>query len=151
MPHAPIEIRINSDPTHLCVVRAAVETAASRWGLKAKDCDALVLAVDEALTNIIRHGYSGRADQSIWVTLSPLKQDHRQGVEVVIDDETENIDPQALKPKPQQPPTANNVKPGGLGLSLIKESVDHHTYQCRTNAKGLRLTMHKYASNNASE
>lgn len=144
--HAPIEIRIDSDPKHLCVVRSAVESAAERWGLPAVDCDRLVLAVDEALTNIIRHGYHGRDDRSIWVTLSPLPHPQRQGIEVVIEDETDNADPAAIKPKAAANPDIDDLKPGGLGVSIIEQSVDHHCYQCRTDAKGLRLTLHKYAS-----
>lgn len=146
--HAPIEIRIDSDPKYLGVVRSAVQSAAERWELPSHDCDRLVLAVDEALTNIIRHGYDGRCDQPIWVTLSPSCREHRKGIEVTIDDETENIDPDSIKPRRCPPLNIDDIKPGGLGVSIIQESVDYHSYQCRTDAKGLRLTLLKYASEN---
>ena len=139
--HAPIQIRVDSDPVHLCVVRSAVETAAENFGLPEGDCDKLVLAVDEAMTNIIRHGYHGKSDQPIWVTLSPVNQNGRVGIEVVIDDETEHVDPAAIKPKPRDP-----TKPGGLGVAIIQQSVDQCAYQCRSEGKGIRLTLRKFAS-----
>jgi len=144
--HAPIAIRINSDPANLCVVRSAVESAAQRWGLPERDCHPLVLAVDEALTNIIRHGYACRADEPIYVTLSPLHTEQRQGIEVIIEDETTNIDPSSIKSKASESASIDDVKPGGLGVSIIEKSVDHHRYERRLDAKGLRLTLHKYAS-----
>ncbi len=144
--HAPISIRIDSDPVHLCVVRSAVETAASRFGLPQHDCDRLVLAVDEAMTNIIRHGYGGRDDRSIWVTLSRLARNGQTGIEVVIDDETEQIDTGLIKAKPLVPANPDEITPGGLGVGIIEQSVDHHAYQRRTDATGLRLTLQKFAS-----
>lgn len=139
--HAPIQIRVDSDPKHLCVVRSAVETAAEIFGLAEGDGNKLVLAVDEAMTNIIRHGYHGKSDQPIWVTLSPVKQNGHVGIEVVIDDETEHVDPSAIKPKPMDP-----TRPGGLGVAIIQQSVDQCAYQCRSDGKGIRLTLRKFAS-----
>jgi len=142
MPHrTPIQMRIDSDPVHLCVVRSAVETAASRFGLPSADCDKLVLAVDEAMTNVIRHGYGGRTDKSIWVTLSAVKRDGRSGVEVIIDDESGITDPSQIKPR-----VSEQLRPGGLGVSIIQQTVDEYDYQPRKDAAGLRLTLRKFAA-----
>lgn len=137
----PIQVRIDSDPVHLCVVRSAVETAAHRFGLSSVDCDRLVLAVDEAMTNIIRHGYGGRTDQPIWVTLSPAQQDGRAGIEVTIEDETQGVDLSSIKPRAK-----DLTEPGGLGVSIIRQAVDSCEYQRRTDANGVCLTLRKYAS-----
>jgi anti-sigma regulatory factor (Ser/Thr protein kinase) len=139
--HIPIEIRIDSDPQFLCVVRSAVEKAAATFGLPQSDCDRLVLAVDEALTNIIRHGYGGRSDQPIWITLSPVHNNGAPGVEVVIDDETRDVDLQSIKAR-----SLDQVRPGGLGVSIIQQSVDECAYQCRADSQGIRLTLRKFAS-----
>lgn len=139
--HIPIEIRIDSDPQFLCVVRSAVEKAAATFGLPQPDCDRLVLAVDEALTNIIRHGYRGQADQPIWITLSPALHMGRPGVEVTIDDETKDVDLNAIKAR-----NLDHVRPGGLGVSIIQQSVDECAYQSRNGSQGVRLTLRKFAS-----
>lgn len=142
MPHsAPIQIRVDSDPNHLCVVRSAVRTAAEKFGLPEHDCDRLVLAVDEAMTNIIRHGYHGQSGLPIWVTLSPVRNNGHVGIEIVIEDETEQVDLSTIKPKPVDP-----NRPGGLGVAIIQQAVDQCAYQCRSEGKGVRLTLRKFAT-----
>jgi len=139
--HTPIQIRIESDPNHLCVVRSAVETAAGRFGLPSTDCDKLVLAVDEAMTNIIRHGYGGRTDQPIVVTLSPAARNGRAGVQVVIDDETGITDLTRIQAR-----RTAQLQPGGLGISIIQQAVEESDYQTRADGKGIRLTLRKFAA-----
>ena len=51
-----IELRILSHPRNLCVVRAAVEMAVRRLGFSEPDAAQIILAVDEAMANCIRHG-----------------------------------------------------------------------------------------------
>ena len=78
-----ILLRILSQPRYLCVVRAAEEMAATRMGLDTDDADRVVLAVDEACANVIRHGYRGR-DGAI---LPPARQRaylERQGATYVM-------------------------------------------------------------------
>ena len=138
--HAPIQIRLLSNPHLLCVVRAAVEAAAGRFGLGHEESDRLELAVDEALTNIIRHSYGGRTDQPICVTLSPVDHDGAPGLEVVIEDESGPVDVATIRGRP-----LDDLKPGGLGVTIIREACDICEYQQRSDGRGLRLTLRKFA------
>jgi len=54
-----------SDPRFLSVIRAAVSELTSVSGLSDTDARRIVLALDEALANIIRHAYKSRHDQTI--------------------------------------------------------------------------------------
>src|SRR4029077_15373065 len=58
-------IRMASDPRLLSVVRSAISELAAVWGLEEEQCGSVALAVDEALSNIIRHAYKNRCDQEI--------------------------------------------------------------------------------------
>jgi anti-sigma regulatory factor (Ser/Thr protein kinase) len=53
---------MSSHPRYLPVVRAAVGQLAEMVGWNESDSRAITLAVDEALANVIRHAYHGRAD-----------------------------------------------------------------------------------------
>ena len=53
---------MSSHPRYLPVVRAAVGQLAAMVGWNESDSRAITLAVDEALANVIRHAYHGRAD-----------------------------------------------------------------------------------------
>ena len=61
-PRLQIKFSVPSDPRYLCVVRGAVGSLAAVIGWEDFECRAIVLAVDEALTNVIRHAYHSRTD-----------------------------------------------------------------------------------------
>jgi anti-sigma regulatory factor (Ser/Thr protein kinase) len=50
-----VKFAMASDPRYLPVVRGAMGALTAAIGWDEADCRAIVLAVDEALTNIIRH------------------------------------------------------------------------------------------------
>ena len=56
---------MGSEPCYLPIVRATVGQMASMIGWDEADCRAITMAVDEALANVIRHAYHGRADGRI--------------------------------------------------------------------------------------
>ena len=57
-----IKFSVPSDPRYLCVVRGAIGALAAAIGWDESECRAIVLAVDEALANVIRHAYHDRKD-----------------------------------------------------------------------------------------
>src|SRR4029077_18873774 len=60
-----LKLELRSDPAMLCVVRNALGQLAETLGFSEAECRAIVLAVDEAMTNIIRHAYLGDAGRPI--------------------------------------------------------------------------------------
>jgi len=62
-----LKLELFSDPKLLCVVRGALERLTEVFGFSPPDRRSVTRAVDEALTNIMRHGYNGRTDQPIEV------------------------------------------------------------------------------------
>lgn len=147
-----IELRIRSHPRYLCVVRAMIGTALQRLHVTAAVRGRLALAVDEALANVIRHGYAEREDGPIWVrftTLAPAETaadgkaadagqtaaEEIGGVRIVIEDEARQVDPEQIRGR-----ELSQVQPGGLGVHIIREVMDHVHYAPRPD-KGMRLEM----------
>jgi anti-sigma regulatory factor (Ser/Thr protein kinase) len=147
-PCAPIELRILSQPRLLCVARAAVGSAVERLGFPPDACAHIMLALDEAVTNVMRHGYQGRADGPIWISFIPLEKNAGAapdanrfccgGFRIVIEDEARQVDPGSIQGRDLE-----DVRPGGLGVHIIRKIMDQVEYSPRP-AGGMRLVMTKF-------
>ncbi len=63
-------LQVSSDPRFLGVIRGVVQVWLEVCGLVADRRHEVVLAVDEACSNAIRHAYGGRTDESVELVLS---------------------------------------------------------------------------------
>jgi serine/threonine-protein kinase RsbW len=133
-----MRLELPSDPNLLCAVRGAVERLTESFGFSPADSRAVIRAVDEALTNIIRHAYGGRPDQPIEMSIRSVRQvtDPKAagGIEIVLCDRGPAIKPDQLCMR-----ALEEVKPGGLGLHFIQESMDIVEYTRTNGTNCLRL------------
>ncbi|MGC1483001.1 MAG: ATP-binding protein [Candidatus Acidiferrum sp.] len=133
-----LRLELASDPSLLCAVRGAVERLTESFGFSAADCRAVTRAVDEALTNIIRHAYSGRPDQPIEMFFRSIRKqaDHTAvgGLEILLCDRGP-----AIKPDKMCMRALEEVRPGGLGLHFIQQSMDIVEYKRANGTNRLRL------------
>lgn len=136
-----IELRLTSDPMYLCGARELVGCIARRIGFDDMDCSKIALAVDEALSNIIRHGYDKAFDKPIWLGLTPLKPNPSSigGIIITIEDEAKQVEPGKMRGR-----NLDDIRPGGLGLHIINEVMDEVKYEKRS-GRGMRLVMTKNA------
>lgn len=132
-----IELQLVSHPRYLCVARAAVAAAVEKYGFDRETVGQVMLAVDEAVTNVIRHGYDGAEDQPVWLRLSPTTPDGEAGFTIVVEDEGRQVDPERIRGR-----DLDEVRPGGLGVHIIRKIMDEANYERRPNV-GMRLTMAK--------
>ena len=140
-----IMIRVLSEPKYLSVVRAAVTEAATRAGFNEETIGKIELAIDEALTNVIRHGYKGCTDRPIWLKMTPIQNGEHSGMEFVIEDETPEVDMAKIKGRP-----LDEIRPGGLGVHIITGVMDQVEYARCPDGSGLRLKMVKWLNAAAS-
>jgi len=137
-----LKLKLRSHPKLLCVVRGAMEPLMEMLGFSESECRAIIRAVDEALSNIMRHSYHGRLDQVIDVSCTPVQRrahaETGQGVEILILDCGPAIDLAKLHGR-----SLHEIRPGGLGLHLIRDTMDSVEYT-RT-GRFNRLRMVKYA------
>ena len=83
-----LKMELRSDPGMLCVVRAAMEQLTDVFGFSAPESRSVTRAVDEALTNIMRHSYGGQLDRPIEVVCQrvPSGMGPGDGFEVLLSD-----------------------------------------------------------------
>jgi len=110
-----ISIRVTADASRLKIIRNSVRETALFCGFDETHAGDVVLAVDEACQNIIRHAYGGRPDGDIQMEI------RRRGDEMIITlrDFAEVIDVARVKPR-----DLDDVRPGGLGTHLMREIMD---------------------------
>jgi len=116
-------------------VRAFVEEACRRAGGNASACFDLKLAVDEACTNIIEHGYAGGSGETIALAC----ETDGDAVRVTIVDRGRAFRPSEL-PSPDLSASWEERPIGGLGWHLIRKAVDEIDYGPDP-AGGNRLTL----------
>jgi len=115
-----------------------VTDCAKRAGLNDSEVYAVQLAVDEASTNIMEHGYGQECPERIDITCEILED----GLKVVIFDDAEPFDPEAI-PEPEINVTLEDIKPRGLGMFLMRQMMDEVHYET-TPDRGNTLTMIKH-------
>lgn len=185
-PHGPPHVRVEmlSCPRFLAGAREMVASLARRLGFDDVGASQVALAVDEALANVIRHGYDRREDQPIWMMIWQLDPPAGQptqaapasaapaphaatgpasdpasgttggtgtpanvatsgsgssGLRIVIEDLGRQIEPSDIKGR-----DLDDIRPGGLGVHIIKEVMDEVAYEKRPGG-GMRLTLVKRA------
>jgi len=133
-----LEMELRSDPEILCVVRNAVGELAKCMGFREAECRAAVLAVDEALTNIIRHAYRGQKGRPIKVSFRRIRARQggapREALEIELADRGVNVKRAKLSGRPLE-----EVRPGGLGLHFIRESMDAVEFRRKNGGNRLRM------------
>ena len=125
-----LKLEVRSDPQVLSVVRSAVQQLAAVAGFDDRDCRLITLAVDEAMANIIRHAYNGRTDRPI--ELSCWRRNDR--LEFLLVDHGKSVPREKIRSR-----SLEEVRPGGLGVHLIKEIMDSVRYEPRPSGNHLRL------------
>ncbi len=129
-------LEVPSDPLVMSAVRAVTEKVSLAAGLGGEEADKLVLAVDEACTNVIRHAYGNRRDGRIAITFAPGPD----RLEITIRDFGSGGDPATFRGR-----DLTELRSGGLGLHFIESSVDQMEYT-RPAGGGMVLKLVKFIS-----
>ena len=133
----PLKLTISSSPTHLPIVRAALEKMCEKIGFDHDAIGKVILSADEALTNIIRHAYAGAEDRPIDIELTPLCDEASPGLRICIRDYGQHVDPSKIRSR-----DLADVRPGGLGVHIMTQCMDDVEYQAAEGG-GTELTMTK--------
>ena len=119
----PTELTVTSSTDNLSRIRGFVQNYAEKFELDSEVTSKIVLAVDEACTNIIKHAY--RYSPQGKITLK-LKTDKKK-FSVTIIDEGGHFDPQQV-PDPDLERMQHEKRGGGLGMFLMKKLMDEVKY-----------------------
>jgi len=121
---------------HLATIRDFVIQTGYELGLDSSTAYDLLLAVDEACTNVVQHAYGGeggRIELEIEAT--------GEGVRVTLCDWGQPFDPHSI-PDPDVTAPLEQRPLGGLGLFLMRQTMDKVRFDFDPE-KGNRLTMLK--------
>lgn len=129
-----VQIRIASRPDKLRLVRSVVAEAAAACGCGEKCVHDVVIAVDEACQNVIRHAYRGASDGEILIDIR--LEGKRIAFNVV--DYASPVDVSKVKPR-----SLDELRPGGLGTHFISECMDDAQFRSPPKGAGNRLWMMK--------
>jgi len=116
-------------------LRARVRAALDGIGAEPRLRDRLVLAVDEAAANVVRHAYAAQGcagDIALRVVRSG------NVVRFEMSDSAPCVERERLRPQP-----LGESRCGGLGLALIDEVMDHWQVDPLPGRRGNRLVMQK--------
>ena len=119
-PRLEIKFSVPSNPRYLCVVRGAIGPLAAAIGWDESECRAIVLAVDECLTNVIRHAYHDRSDGLIELEC----RESVDGLEITMLDNGDAPDRSKICAHEM-----GSDQPGGLGTHIITQVMDHVSYE----------------------
>jgi serine/threonine-protein kinase RsbW len=129
-------LRLAAELADLAQFRLFVQESAGACGVAAGDVVNIVLAVDEAVTNVILHGYAGRCGA---VELEVTRA--QDALVIRLRDEAAPFDPTGVA-APDLTVSPLERASGGLGLHLIRQVMDQLTYR-RLPGGGNELTMSK--------
>jgi anti-sigma regulatory factor (Ser/Thr protein kinase) len=121
-----MELRMSSHPSVLRPVRLALEEYGREAGLACEQADKIGLALNEALANVMRHGYGGAVDKPIMVSFDRNGEGAGEEVSVEIRDWAKPVDPAKLPQTVEhnEPLDVDAIKPGGLGLLCMRRLMD---------------------------
>lgn len=122
LPMSQTTIEFSSSTENLAIVRAFVRRFLEAEGVSEQESTILVLGVDEACSNIIRHAYGHVSAQPI--TLSC--ECEGRTLRFCLRDFGDPVDPEQFSRR-----ALEEIAPGGLGLHLIERIFDEAVYHPR--------------------
>lgn len=139
-----MNVELKSDPKLLPDVREQLRAWTAARGWSEQQIGEIVLAVDEALSNVIRHGYGGPCSERILLNVATRGEGADETLEIEIRDFTRRVDLSKICGR-----DLDDVKPGGLGVHLIRAMMESAEYS-HAPGGGMRLVMRKRKSHTAS-
>ncbi len=124
------KVEFSSHTGNLALMRRFVRKFLESYPFSETERTLMVLGVDEACTNIIRHAYHLQADQLIALSLEAKR-----------DCVCLRLRDYGRQPATQMQGRAHDlIKPGGLGLHLIRSAFDKVDYILKSRGTELVLT-----------
>ena len=117
------ELTVKSRTNNLSIIRDFICNAATEIGFSSQIIDNIILAVDEACTNIIKHAYKSFPEGEITVKLKYADKKFT----IIIMDHGTPFQPETI-PDPDLQKYYMQHRVGGLGMYLMKSLMDEVKY-----------------------
>ena len=93
----PVELAVTSDTECIPAVRRSCQQLASAIGFDAEQSKMIMLVMDEALSNVIKHGYQGVGGHPITVRMEHVMDGCRPGISITVRDRGRQVDPGTIQ------------------------------------------------------
>jgi serine/threonine-protein kinase RsbW len=117
------QLVVSNDTRHLSSVREFISTLTRNSSLGAEDSNRVILAVDEAVSNIIEHGYEEHVEGTIEIEV----ESDDSKFQILIRDSGKSFNPTSL----DMPDVIDHIRQGkkkGLGIFLMRQVMDEVRY-----------------------
>lgn len=125
------KLAFTSEAFCLAEVRKQARAFLEENGFPADGAELLVLAIDEACANVIRHAYAN-ACKPVRLEMTAL----RGRVRFVLRDYGKRCEPSKIRSR-----ALEDFRPGGLGVHIIQQAFDRVCYEPQ--ARGTKLVLEK--------
>jgi serine/threonine-protein kinase RsbW len=132
------EISVTNATGNLARVRDFLTEAARNFGVRHEDENRIILAVDEAVSNIMEHAYENTLEGTIQVAVDI----EMNRFTVTIHDKGKRFDPSGIS----DPDLEEHIRGGkkrGLGLFLMRQIMDEVDFHYKAGGENV-LTLVKY-------
>ena len=117
--------------------RLQAEAQARAIGFAEEETGQIGLAIDEALANVINHGYGGPCDKPIDIAIEQVTWDGATGISITVRDFGRQVNPTEIRSR-----DLDDVRPGGLGVHIMRTVMDEVSYT-PAEGGGMQLVMKK--------
>ncbi len=131
--------KFSADTCELSAMRHGAREFLINAGVPEMEAELMVLALDEACTNIIRYAYGGTTHQVIRLHMERL----RGRIRCTLRDYGESCDPSKIRSR-----DLADFRPGGLGVRILHSAFDHVLYTPKP--RGTKLTLEKNLGHSSS-
>ena len=134
-PTRRFQLRVPAEDRHLAEIRDFIQEVGEKIQIPGRTLANTKLAVDEACTNVVKHGYKGQTGFIEVIVTGNMREFH-----IEIRDQGQGFDLRNVK-SPDLKIYVENRKRGGLGVFLMNQLMDEVRYRAGTD--GNILTMSK--------
>jgi len=120
-----IRLEMLNDLDELDRLNAAIETLGVRWDLLPQAVATLQIALEELVSNIIRHGFHDDERHRVLVRIARCADG---ALRIDVEDDGAPFDPLAA-PHPPACESLEEREPGGLGIHLVRHLMDEISYR----------------------
>jgi serine/threonine-protein kinase RsbW len=135
-----LELNVKATIENISQVTGNIEDFLRHKGFTDETVFDVRLAVDEAITNVIQHGYNGKEGM-----IRILCEVSTREIVLVVEDSAKPFNLSSVE-EPQFPDSIEKRQIGGLGVYLIKKKMDQVTHEFK-NGRNI-LTMKKRVTTN---
>jgi anti-sigma regulatory factor (Ser/Thr protein kinase) len=132
------ELTIPAEINSIIAIRNLIEKIGFRYAFTSNTIHATKLAVEEAVTNIIRHGYLNTTDKKITIQI----QARLYSLGIVVIDQGSSFDPKQVN-NPDIVKYIDIRKKGGLGIFMIRKLMDEFNYQVTDRGNEIHLLKYR--------